>query len=161
VTRTSPVSLILFAVFGAAGGWLVEVALIASGRAATVPPVTLALALAVIGGLDIVLAVPIRRAMKTGERGRINPFYAARVAVLAKASSLAGALIAGAAFGILAFLLTRSVIAGVGSIAMAVATAVGAIVLLVAGLVAEYLCSVPPEDGDTPDKSGPAEVRPH
>jgi hypothetical protein len=160
VTRTRPVTLILFAVFGGAGAWLLEVALIAAGQPAAVPPTTLALALAVIGILDIFLALPIRRAMRDRHRPRVDPFYATRVAVLAKASSISGSLIAGAALGILVFLSSRSVLA-VGSIWMAVATLVGAVVLLVAGLIAESFCSIPPDDEDKREITDPVVVRPH
>lgn len=157
--RTRPISLVLFAAGGGAIVWLLEIALIASGRPAAVPPVTLALALGVIGVLDVALAVPIRRAVRDGQRGKIDPFYATRVVILAKASSLTGSLVAGIGVGILIFLSTRSVLA-VGSILMAVATVVGAIILLVAGLIAEHLCSIPPDDDDKVE-DGPATVRPH
>lgn len=157
--RTRPVSLLLFAAGGGAIVWLLEIALIASGRPAAVPPGTLAVALGVIGVLDVALALPIRRAVRDGKRGKIDPFYATRVVVLAKASSLAGSLVAGIGVGILIFLTTRSVLA-VGSIWMSVATIVGAIVLLVAGLIAEHMCSIPPDDDDKVE-DGPATVRPH
>lgn len=159
MTRTRPGTLILFAVFAGAGTWLIEIALIAGGRAAFLPPYTLALVLGVIGVLDVALALPIRRAVRDRTRTRIDPFYATRVAVLAKASSISGALFAGVGIGILVFLLSRSVIA-VGSILMAVATIVGAVILLVGGLVAEALCSIPPDDDD---KRGdiPAAAQPH
>jgi hypothetical protein len=159
VKRTRPVSLVLFAAIGGALVWLVEIALIASGRPVAVPPGTLALALGVIGVLDLLLAVPIRRAVRDGQRGKIDPFYATRVAMLSKASSLAGSLVTGVGLGIVIFLSTRSVLA-VGSILMAVATVVGAVVLLVAGLIAEHLCSIPPDDDDKVE-DGPATVRPH
>ncbi|MET0989713.1 MAG: DUF3180 domain-containing protein [Glaciihabitans sp.] len=157
--RTRPVTLVVFAAAGGALIWLVEVALIASGRPAAVPPGTLAIALGVIGIIDVALAVPIRRAIRDGQRGKIDPFFATRVVVLAKASSLAGSLVTGVGLGILLFLSTRSVLA-VGSILMAVATVVGAIILLVAGLIAEHLCSIPPDDDDKVE-DGPATVRPH
>jgi len=160
VIRTKPVTLVLFAVFGAAAAWLLEIALIAAGQPAAVPPTTLALALAVIGVLDVALAVPIRRAVRDRTRARIDPFYATRVAVLAKASSLAGSLLAGVASGILIFLTTRSVLA-VGSVVMAVATIVGAVVLLVAGLIAENFCSIPPDDDDKREQIDPVAVRPN
>jgi O-antigen ligase len=159
VNRTRPVPLVLFAAAGAAAVWLLEIALLAGGRPAAVPPTTLALALAVIGILDLALAIPIRRAVRDRTRSRIDPFYATRVAVLSKASSLAGALALGVGVGILIFLLTRSVLA-VGSVLMAGATVVGAIVLLVAGLIAEYLCSIPPDDDDQLDHDTAA-ARPH
>jgi O-antigen ligase len=159
VNRTRPVPLVLFAAAGAAVVWLLEIALLSAGRPAAVPPTTLALALAVIGILDLALAIPIRRAVRDRTRSRIDPFYATRVAVLSKASSLAGALAVGVGVGILIFLLTRSVLA-VSSVLMTGATVVGAIVLLVAGLIAEYLCSIPPDDDDQLDHDTAA-VRPH
>jgi hypothetical protein len=160
VTRTRPLTLILFAVLGGAATWLLEVALIANGRPAVVPPVTLALTLGVIGVLDIALALPIRRAVQDRTKPRVDPFYATRVVVFSKASSIAGSLVAGVGLGLLIFLSTRSVLA-VESGFIAVATIVGAVVLLVGGLVAEYLCSIPPDDDDQQEKIDPAVVRPH
>lgn len=159
MNRTRPLPLVLFAAGGAAAVWLLEVALLAAGRPAAVPPTTLALALAVIGILDVALALPIRRAVRDRDHSRIDPFYATRVAVLAKASSLAGSLAVGVGLGILIFLLTRSVLA-LSSVLMTVATVVGAIVLLVGGLIAEHLCSIPPDDDDQLEND-PAAVRPH
>jgi hypothetical protein len=62
---------------------------------------------------------------------------------------MAGALVCGFAVAILAFLLTRSVLPAVGSVTMAVVTTVGAIVLLAGGLIAEKMCTLPPEDDGT------------
>jgi hypothetical protein len=150
---------VLFAVIGGAATWLLEIVLVAVGSPVVVPPFTLGVALALIGALVIGLAVPVRRAVKERESQRIDPFYATRVVVLAKASSIAGGLLVGAGGGILVFLITRSVV-GVGSISMAVVSTAGAIVLLVAGLAAEHMCSIPPEDGDKTE-DGPAAARPH
>ena len=36
-----------------------------------------------------------------------------------------------------------------------------AVVLLVAGLIAEHLCSIPPDDEDKREQHDPAAVRPH
>jgi hypothetical protein len=159
VTRTHPTTLVLFAVVGAAAGWLLEIALVANGAAVAVPPLTLALALAVIGVLVIVSAVPVRRAVRDRGTHRIDPFYATRVVVLAKASSIAGSLLAGAILAIVVFLLTRSVV-GVGSVVTGVTAMVGAVVLLVGGLVAERMCSVPPDDGEKGEEN-PVTARPH
>ena len=76
---------------------------------------------------------PVRRATKT-ESARVDPFYATRVLVFAKASALTGALLLGAALGALVFLVTRPII-GVGSVAIVGASVLGAIVLLVGGLI--------------------------
>jgi hypothetical protein len=49
------------------------------------------------------------------------------------------------------FLLTRSVVASASSVGMAAVTLVGAGILLAGGLVAEKMCTLPPEDdGDRP-----------
>lgn len=154
MTRTTPLPLVLLAVLGGAAMWFVEVALTASGHPIIVPPVTLAIALVLIGVLVIVMALPVRRVSRGVPNARIDPFYATRVVMLAKASSLSGALLTGAALGIAVYLLSRSVVPGVGSIVLAFASAAGAAVLLVAGLVAEHMCTIPPDDERRQD-SGP------
>ena len=146
MTRTRPVSLIVLAVIGAAATWLLEVALAAGGRAVVIPPFTLAAALVLIGVIIIVMALPVRRVSRRMPNARIDPFYATRVVMLAKASSLTGALLAGGGSGILAYLLSRSITPVAGSVAMTVAAGVAAIVLMVAGLVAEHMCAIPPDD---------------
>jgi hypothetical protein len=150
VTRTNPLTLVLLAVLGGGATWFFETAMVASGRPVLIPPYTLPIALILIGIIIVFMALPVFKVARGKEKARIDPFYATRVVVLAKASSMSGALIAGAGLGIAGFLLTRSVVPGVGSVTMAVATAVGAIVLVVAGLVAEYMCTIPPEDEDKP-----------
>ena len=148
MTRTRPSILVLMALLGGVAGWFLETALVASGRAAFIPPVTLAAALALIGVIVVVLALPVYRVVKGTAKSRVDPFYATRAVVLAKASSLTGALLGGAALAVLLFLLTRSVIPPVNSLALAIATAVAAIVLLVGGLIAEKMCTLPPGDDD-------------
>jgi Protein of unknown function (DUF3180) len=147
VTRTRPSSLVLLAVLGGALGWFLQVVLVALGRPAVIPPLTLGSVLALIGVIVILLALPIRRVVKGTAKARVDPFYATRVVVLAKASSISGALVGGAAVAILVFLLSRSVVPGVGSVTMSVATVIGAVILLVAGLVAEKMCTLPPDAG--------------
>ncbi len=160
MTRTSSATLAVLALIGGAVGWLLEMALVATGAPAAIPPATFAFALAVVGILVIALAIPVRKTVRDRQNNRVDPFYATRVVLLAKASSLTGALISGAALGILAFLLTRSVVAAVGSILMTGLTVIGAVVLVVGGLVAENWCSIPPDDTDEQD-NGPAMARPH
>ena len=160
MTRTKPLHLFMLAVLGTAALWFVETALAASGRPVIIPPFTLAVALVLIGVIIVVMAWPVRRVARGDRTKRVDPFYATRVAVFAKASSIAGSLVAGVGLGMLIFLSTRSVLA-VGSLLMAVATIVGAVILLVGGLVAEYLCSIPPDDDDQRENIDPAVVRPH
>jgi 2-amino-4-hydroxy-6-hydroxymethyldihydropteridine diphosphokinase len=106
-----------------------------------------AFVLAVIGGIVVTLAVPIRRMTRTAGAPRVDPFYATRILMLAKACAVTGSLVAGVGIGVLAYLLTRSVI-GVGSVTQAIAAIACAGVLLAGGLIGEHLCRVPPGDDD-------------
>ena len=156
MTRTKPLTLLLLGALGVATLWFVETALAASGRPVVIPPLTLAVALVLIGVIIVVMAVPVRRVARGDRTARVDPFYATRVVMLAKASALGGALLGGAGLGIVGYLLSRSVLPAVGSVTMAVAAAIGAILLLVAGLVAEHMCTIPPDDDEhkrdgTPD----------
>jgi hypothetical protein len=159
VKRTSPVLLVLLAVVGGGAGWLLQLILAASGAAAASPPFTFGLSLAVIGVLVAVFAVPVRRAARDRDKHPVDPFYATRVVVLAKASSIAGSLLFGASVAIAVYLVTRPVVAAVGSIFTSGAAVLGSVVLLVCGLIAENMCSIPPDDKDKGDKS-PASAGP-
>ncbi|MFB2554554.1 DUF3180 domain-containing protein [Herbiconiux liangxiaofengii] len=151
--HTRPLTLIGFGLAGLAIGFLLQVGLAAAGQPVLIPPYTLPITLVAAAAIVVVLAVPIGRAIRGRSNARINPFRAMRVVVLAKASSLVGGLTAGFAAGIVVFLLTRPVIADVGSVWPGVAAAVSGVALLVAGVVAERLCTLPP---DEPDEAGTA-----
>ena len=160
MTRTRPLHLVLLAILGAGVLWFTQSALASAGQPIVIPPITLAVALVLIGVIIIVMALPVRRVSRGVPNARIDPFYATRVLMLAKASSLSGALLAGGAIGIVGYLLSRSVLPATTSVAAAIATGVSAIVLLVAGLVAEHMCRIPPEDKDKPGAGprGPGSV---
>jgi hypothetical protein len=118
-----------------------------------VPPISLAITLVGIGVIVVLVAWPIRQAVRGDRTRRVDPFRAARIAVLAKASSITGALVLGVGVGIAIFLLTRSVQPPAATTWMAVATAIGAALLLAGGLVAEHFCTLPPDD---PEEEGSA-----
>jgi hypothetical protein len=149
MTRTSPTFLVALGIVGAVIGWFVELSLVVSGKPAVIPPVTLGAALVLIGILIVVLALPVFRVVRKVPGAEVDPFYATRVVLLAKASSMSGSLVAGFGLAVLAFLLSRSVLPAGGSVAMAVVTAAGAVILLAGGLVAEKMCTLPPEDDGT------------
>lgn len=142
--RTHPTSLIGLGALGVALGFLVEVTAAGHGVPTVIPPFSLPLTLFVIAAFVVALAVPIRQATHGKANGRIDPFQAARVAVFAKACSLAGGLLAGAGAGIVVFLLTRSVAPGTGALWQSIAAFLGSVALLVGGLIAEHLCTLPP-----------------
>jgi len=148
-TRATP--LLVLAAIGAVAGWLIELMLVGSGRPSLVPPITLGVALALIGVLVVAAALPVFRVVRRVAGATVDPFYATRIVLLAKASSLTGAILTGVAVALVAYLLSRSVVASAGSIAMAIVTLVGAAVLLAGGLVAEKMCTLPPSDDDTTD----------
>ncbi|WP_223692219.1 DUF3180 domain-containing protein [Leifsonia poae] len=146
--RSRPTPLIGLGVAGAVVGFLIELGAAGSGVAVFIPPLTLPITLVVIAVIVVAFAIPIRRATH-GRAGRpIDPFQAMRVVVLAKACSLAGALLTGAGVGILIYLLSRAVLPAGNAIWLSVAATVGSAVLLIAGLVAEHMCTLPPEDDD-------------
>lgn len=155
--RTRVTTLVALAVAGAAVGALGELALVASGRPIVNLPITLAIALAVIGGIVVSLAVPILRMTRAASAPRVDPFYATRILMLAKACAVTGSLIVGVGLGVLAYLLTRSVV-GVGSVTQTVAAIAGAGVLLAGGLVAEHMCRVPPGDDENDPGKEPAKA---
>lgn len=146
--RTHASTLVAFGFVGLAVGYLGELALVSAGAQAVVPPVSLAITLAGVAALVIAFAWPVRQAVRGKAERRIDPFRAARTAVLAKASSVTGALVLGAGLGIVAFLVTRSVVPPASTVWAAVATAFGAALLLAAGLVAEHFCTLPPDEPD-------------
>lgn len=146
--RTGAGLLIVAAALGVAAGFLLDQALTAAGRATFTPSMTLPILLVLLGAVVIALAIPIRRATRGTLPGPVNPFWALRVAMLAKASSIVGAVVAGLAGGLALFLLTRPVPPSVGSLGAVIATAVSGAVLVAAGLYAEHLCTIRKDDDD-------------
>ena len=149
MTRTRPSLLLVLGAVGAVVGWLVEFSLVAAGLPAVIPPITLGAAVGLIGVLIVLLAYPVYRVVRKVAGAQVDPFYATRVVLLAKSSSMAGSLVSGFSVAVLVFLLTRSVLPAVGSVTMAIVTTVGALVLLAGGLIAEKMCTLPPEDDGT------------
>lgn len=145
MTRTSATTVLLTALIAGTLAWILEWMLVMGGRAALVPPSTLGIALALLGAILLVLAWPVRQAAQ-GKR-RIDYRHATSVLGFAKASSLVGAMLGGAALGALGFFVTRMVVAGDAVLALSV-VAVGALVQLGAGLVAEHWCVLPPDEED-------------
>jgi hypothetical protein len=152
VKRTGPTILLAAAIVGGVAGFLLDVGLTAWGQPTFTPAGTLPILLVLLGAIVVVLAVGVSRA-KRG-RGRVDPFRAVRIAMLAKASSIVGAVTGGLGLGLVAFLLTRGVEPSVGSVTAVVSTAVCGGILVVAGLVAEQLCTIRKDDDDEQPGSG-------
>jgi len=146
--RTGAGILIIAAVIGAVSGFVLDTALVAMGRATFSPAASLPTILVLLGAVIVVLAVPVARAARGRASKPIDPFRALRIAMLAKASSLVGAAATGFGLGLLSFLLTRPVTPSIGSMGSIIATVACGVVLVVAGLVAEQLCTIRKDDDD-------------
>lgn len=146
--RTPASTLVAFTLSGLVIGYLGELSIVTAGSKALVPPISLPVTLVGVAVIVLALAWPIRRAVKGKATKHLDPFRAMRTAVLAKACSLSGALVFGIGIGIALFVLTRSVLPSGETVWLAIATAIGAAVLLVAGLIAEHFCTLPPDDTD-------------
>jgi hypothetical protein len=87
---------------------------------------------------------------------RVDPLAVARYAVLAKASSLAGALYAGFSAGVLAWLLLEPTRAARDDVPAAIGGVVASLALVGAALWLERSCRVPDQpdhsDSDEPDR---------
>ncbi|AYF97670.1 DUF3180 domain-containing protein [Protaetiibacter intestinalis] len=151
MTRTRPGLLVVLVLASAIGAVLLQLGLASVGLSKIVPQVTLSVTLVLIAVIVVVLALPVRRATRgagtDAAKRRVDPFYATRVLLIAKASAVAGALLGGAAVGLVIELLIRPVSA-VGTVWAGVAMVVASVLLLTAGLVAEGWCAVPPDDED-------------
>ncbi|MFT4234485.1 MAG: DUF3180 domain-containing protein [Microbacterium sp.] len=150
--RTGPLPLIVAALLGIAAGFGFDALLTSTHRATYTPGVSLPVLLVLLGLLCLAFAWPIRRAVHDEKAPRVDPFRAMRTAVLAKSSSIVGAAIGGSAVGFLAFVLTRPVHPGIGSMATTIATVAAGAVLVACALIAEYFCTLPkdpPDDSDT------------
>lgn len=154
--RTSPAVLVIATVLGAGAGFLLDQLLTATGSATFTPMVSLPILLALLGALALALAIPVRRATRGRSRAPLDPFRAVRVAMLAKAASVVGAVIGGVGIGLLVFLLTRPVIPSVGSMGTIIATIVACVALVAAALIAENLCTIRKDDDDDQPGSGAA-----
>jgi len=153
VKTTAATTLIASAVAGGALMYAAELVLLRLGQPLIVPPVTLAVALALLGIIIPVLAWPVRK-LTRGKlpAGYVDPFYATRVLLVSKAGSLTAAALTGGVSGVLIFLVGRAVVAW-PQVFITSLTLAGGIVMLVGATVAERWCVIPPSDGE---ESSPA-----
>jgi hypothetical protein len=130
------------------------------GRGLQVPvsPANLLITLAAISVVLLALAIPIWRyrsalKQKSSQRPkRVNPFYAVRVLLLAKASSLAGALFASWHLGVVVFSLSGAVV--VQSLVLQNSFGfIASVMLIVAALITEQICRLPQDQEPDPDQA--------
>jgi len=155
VKRTKAGTIVAAIAIGVFLGFAVDQVLTVTGRPTFTPSFLLPILLVFLGIALVLFALPIRRATAGAQTAPVDPFRAVRIAMLAKASTLVGAGVAGVAAGLLAFLLTRPVAPSLGSTGPVIAAIVGGLVLVAAGLVAEHLCTIRKDDDD--EHPGPPE----
>lgn len=151
-TRLSTVLSVLFV--AAVAGFALDAALTSTLHPILVPAFTLGLALLAIAAIVISLAVPVFRVARGRTREPIDAYYATRVVLIAKACSIAGAIFGGGTGGLLIYMLSRPVAVSAGSLVPTIIGVVGGVALMVAGLVAEHMCTVPPDDDKNDRDSG-------
>ncbi|ABS02032.1 hypothetical protein FHR75_001605 [Kineococcus radiotolerans] len=104
---------------------------------------TIALCVAVVLGVGW----PVRQWVNGDKARRIDALRAARTAALAKAASVAGALLAGLFTGwFVHYLPTAGIAARRSELVAAAVDVVVSVLLLAVGLVVERWCRVPPDD---------------
>jgi len=119
-------------------------------------PETLMVTLVVLGFANYIASYPIYRyrkqvlQLKDGKRpARPNPFYAVRVLILARASTLTGGLFTGWHLGLLAWLVLFSV-APAALVSTSSFGLLASLVLVIGGLLSQWNCKSPPQsDADS------------
>ena len=150
MTVTSIRLLVAAGVLGTGTGFILETVLVRLGQPVFAPPSSLGVALVLLGLVVPALAWPMRPApTSTMESASVpvNPFYATRVVLIAKASATTGALLAGSGLGVLLFVITRVIVVGPSALAAGIVV-VGGVVLVTGSLLAEKWCHRPPIDID-------------
>lgn len=148
IRPTAPLTLLACAVMGAAIGLLLQVARSSAGLAPLVPPYSLPLTLVVLALGVLTLGIVLRRMVTRETGGNVNPQTAVVILSAARASQFVGCLLGGFAVGLALSLATRSVPAPIETWLPMLSAAGAAVVLLVCGAIAEYLCRIPPDDDD-------------
>lgn len=142
-----PLAPLAAAGFGLVGGLLLQFGLTRSGQSPFIPPYSVAFALAVIAAALIVFGLRLRRMIADPKR-MVDPFYAVRVLVSARAGALVGALFGGFGGGSALSLIGRSVPAPVDTWLPMIATLAAGLALVICAIIAERWCRVPPSDND-------------
>jgi hypothetical protein len=130
------------------------------GRGLQVPvsPTNLLITLAAIAAVLLALSIPIwlyRNALKqtsTQRPKRVDPFYAVRVLLLAKASSLAGVIFASWHLGVVIFQLSGAVIVQ-GLVLQNAFGFIASVMLVIAALITEQICRLPQDQDPEPDQA--------
>lgn len=154
MTRTSLRFIAVLVFLSAVAAFFLEWVLVRWGEPMVVPPLTLTVTFLVLAVSIPALAWPVRavtRPRKGRPPARVDPFYATRVVLLAKATAVASSVFAGAGLGVLGSVFSRPVVVWT-SVWWSGALVVASVAALVGSLVAERWCELPPssEGSDAP-----------
>lgn len=139
-------------------GYFAASLLVSRGFQVPVSPTNLLITLGAIGVVLLALSIPIwryrsaLRDSKVARPKRVDPFYAVRVLLLAKASSLAGALFAGWHIGVVGYQLFSPVVVPVSALQNGLGF-IASFALVASAYVTEQLCKLP-NDPDADAEQG-------
>jgi hypothetical protein len=149
---TNPSTLFVCGLAAAAAGWL-----LISFFYGSMPPLPWLpiVTLAGLAALEAFLAQNTRaRIERRPGAPKVDALAVARYAVLAKASSLAGAIFGGFSAGLLAWLALEPTKAATDDVPAAIGAVVASVGLVAAALWLERSCRVPDQPDDTEDEPG-------
>lgn len=169
---TRILTLVGWAVPTATLGYLISKFTTANGGQVPVTPINLILTFITIAIILGILALPMvryRRALTEQTKTpnaprpkRLNPFYAVRLLVLAKATAISGSMFTGWHVGVIWMQLSSPVTPQ--SIWQNVSGLVASIVMVVIGVIVERICRITDEGGSaesaTPNLTNPAATSP-
>lgn len=145
-------ALALLAAVGVASGAVLNFLSVSSGGPELSLPALTVVAALILGSLALYFARQVLRFSRVETRkkaGSMNPLMAARVAVFAQALALTGALVGGWQVAIVVYQVgLASARATAHPLIESLLALAGGLVMLVAGIVAENWCKVPPGDED-------------
>ena len=153
---TKVLTLLGWVIPAATAGYLYSRFVVASGGQVPVAPLNLILTFLAIATILAIFAAPMfryRRELEAQRKNssaprpkRLNPFYAVRLVMLAKATAIGGALFAGWQLGVIWFQISSPVTPG--SVWQNFAALVATIIMVVTALVIERICRITEDAGD-------------
>ncbi|MGO1653832.1 MAG: DUF3180 family protein [Brevibacterium yomogidense] len=154
MNRTRPTQLLLWGIVGLVASIAFHTLWERGGNALPLVPWPAIVGMLVLSGVLLALGWPVR-AWRDGDRTTaIDLVKAARIAMLAKAAALAGAVLTawylGGALYLFASAFGLRAEAGLGMLAAAISAAI----LMAVGLIVESFCSLPPDDPRASDGPG-------
>ena len=159
---TKVINLLAFAIPATTAGYLLPQIVVNNGGALPISPLNIIITLPLIGIILILMAIPMfryRRSLLAKAKDSalprpmpINPFYAVRLVLLAKAIAISGAIFSGWHLGVVWLQFTSPIIP-TSTLQNAFAL-IGAIVMTVCAIVVERICRI------TDDGSGVTDLEP-